>query len=200
MKNISPVLLLATVLALPVMAQAQTAPPEKQVQTMTPDQKRAMIARKMNHGDGKGDDKGMMGMRLRDVMEKLSPEGRAVMETAMKSQMDQGRADHEKLRAARAKILVAMDADKFDASALRRAFADERALSTQVQERKHDAMVVSLSKLSTADRKIITTNMKDMQARMQMRMDKRGMGQHGQMGPMGDPGQMDMPPPPPPAK
>jgi uncharacterized membrane protein len=188
---------LAIVLALPTLAHAQTAPATppatQQAQPVTPDQKRMIIIRKMKQGGGGG----MMGMRMRDVMEKLSPEGQAIMQASMKAQMDLGRGDQEKLRATREKILLAMDADKFDATALRRAFAEERALSHQGQERKHEAMVAAMSKLSGADRKIITANLKEMRDKMQMRLQKRGMGQGGQMGQMGEPGQMDMPPPPP---
>lgn len=195
MKNLSRVVLLATAFALPVPLAAQTAAPEKPVQTMTPDQKRSMVVYKMNKGGNRGG--AMMGMRMRDVMEKLSPEGRLTMQTSMKTQMDEGKADQDKLRAVRAKVLLAMDADKFDAGALRRAFAEERALSAQGQERKHDAMTAALSKLSVADRKIITTNLKDMQGKMQMRMEKRSQRQPGQMGQTDGPGQMDMPPPPP---
>jgi uncharacterized membrane protein len=191
-------MVLATVLALPTLAHAQTAPATppatQQAQPGTPDQKRMIIIRKMKQGGGGG---AMMGMRMRDVMEKLSPEGQAIMQASMKAQMDQGKADQEKLRATREKILLAMDADKFDATALRRAFAEERALSQQGQERKHEGMVAAMSKLSGADRKIITANLKEMRDKMQMRLQKRGMGQGSQMGQMGEPGQMDMPPPPP---
>jgi uncharacterized membrane protein len=169
MIKIIPFLLLATV-ALPSVALAQTATPAKPVQTMTALDKLGMAHRESyRHGD-----RDQMGMRLRDVMSKLSPEGRLIMEANMKAQLEQGKVDHDKLRAVREKILLAMDADKFDAAVLRRAFADERALSALGQERRHDAMVMALSKLSSNDRKIITANLKDMQTRMRDRMDKRG--------------------------
>ncbi len=130
----------------------------------------------------------MMGMRMRDVMAKLSTEGRAIMETTMKGQREQMMANGEKLRVVHERILGIISAEKFDASALKKAFADERALSGGAQEKRHDAMVTAMSKLSSSDRKIVGTSMSEMRDRMKMR--KNRMQDH-----MGGPGMAEPPPP-----
>ncbi len=169
------ILLTSAVLVLPVSALAQAAAP--------PEPPRKEGRMKMGHGGEMG------GMRLRDMMAKLSPEGRKIMADAVKAQMQQGMANREKLRTVREKILAAMSADKFDASALKRAFAEERALSGDAQEQRHDALANAMAKLSPTDRQSLVAGMREARDRAQQRMMQgKGPG-------LGD-GDMMTPPPP----
>jgi hypothetical protein len=169
--KISKMILAASLLVVPVMTLAQTPPPQPADGTAPKMQER----KKMRDGMMQMRDAGggnMMGMRLRDVMTKLSPEGRQIMMASMKEQGARQKISAEKLRVVHDRILGIMSAEKFDASALAKAFSDERDLNEDNQEARHKATIVALSKLSDADRKVFSTTMKEMRDRRQERMGK----------------------------
>jgi uncharacterized membrane protein len=127
---------------------------------------------KMMHMREGGEGGKLMGLRLRDVMMKLSPEGRKIMMDSMRAQPDLMKENREKQRINHDRILAIINADKFDAGALKKAFAEERNLNEAAQQNRQDALVSTLSKLSDADRKIVATSMMEMRDKMQERAGK----------------------------
>lgn len=119
----------------------------------------------------------------------MSEAGRTTMREAMKAGGDP-RAEHEAVKAARDRMLVILDADTLDTSALRRAMDDERKAAEATREKRQAAMLAGFTKLSVADRKAFVRNARAMKLRMEARMGHGG--RHGapeERGPM--------PPPPP---
>jgi len=106
---------------------------------------------------GDHDDAGPRGERLRDLMATLSPAGQKVMEEDLARAMARGRPHRGELMQLRREIGALMRADRFDAEALRRAFARERALAEQVQTAHHERVIATLSRLSPADRKAMAS-------------------------------------------
>jgi hypothetical protein len=169
--KISKMVLTASVLLMPVMALAQTPPPEPSdgVAPKMHDRKKMRDGMmQMRQGDGGN----MLGMRMRDVMVKLSPEGREIMMASLKGQAERQKINAEKMRILQDRILGVMSAEKFDASALGKLFAEERSLKDSEQEARHKATVTALSKLSDADRKVFTSTLQEMRDRRQEQLGK----------------------------
>ncbi len=121
----------------------------------------------------------------------LSDAGRTAMRDVMKAGGDP-RSDHYAVKAARDRMLVVLDADKLDVSALKRAMEDERKAAQIGHDRRQAAMLAGFGKLSAADRKAFVASARTMRDRMEARVGQM----RGGRGP-GAPGG-DMPPPPPP--
>ncbi len=122
-----------------------------------------------------------------DLLTKLSPEGRKIMEAEMSAGRQRMQASHEARKAVRDKVRAAMTAEPFSASTLSAAFAGERKLAQEQMANHHAHMVGVIGRLSSADRKIFADSMGQMEQRMKM------FRQHGKdrQGP-----RSDMPPPP----
>ncbi len=131
------------------------------------------------HGMMAGKADGHHGKRMFST---LSEAGRQTMREAMRSGSDK-RAEREQVRAARDRMLAALDADKLDMAALRKAMDDERAASNASHESRKAAMLAAFSKLSTADRKAFVAEARSMRDRMADRVGKwrerRGSGGPG---------------------
>ncbi|MFZ4689101.1 MAG: periplasmic heavy metal sensor [Polymorphobacter sp.] len=168
----------ALLAAAPVLAQ--TAPPAPPA---------APAAGKMMHG-GMGGMGGMRGHGGMNPYASMSEAGRATMRDAMRAGGDR-KAEREQVKAARDRMLVLLDAERLDSSALKRAMDDERNAANASRERHQAAMLAAFGKLSVADRKAFVADSRAMKARMEQRVQqwrgKRGAGMPTD----------DMPPPPP---
>lgn len=152
-------LLAALIAAAP--AFAQTSPPAPP----------APPAAHMGHHAGPkgphGMERGMhMGARM---FPSMSEAGRAVMREAMMAGGNR-RDDRQKVEAAREKMLVALEAERFDAGAVKRAMDEERAVADATRQQRQAAMLAAFQKLNPEDRKAFVTDSRAMKARMQNRM------------------------------
>jgi Spy/CpxP family protein refolding chaperone len=150
-------LLLAALLAA-APAFAQSAPPAPPA----PPQMGHHAGQKGPHG---------MGMNAR-MFPSMSEAGRKTMQVAMMAGGNR-RDDRQKVAAARDKMLAALEAERFDAGAVKRAMDEERALSDATREQRQTAMLAAFQKLSAEDRKAFVTDSRAMKARMQGRMEGR---------------------------
>lgn len=145
-------LLLAALIAAPLItapALAQPAPPP------APPAPHAM-------------ERGMhMGARM---FPSMSEAGRATMREAMMAGGNR-RDDRQKVEAAREKMLAALEAERFDANAVKRAMDEERAIADASRQQRQAAMLAAFQKLSAEDRKAFVTDSRAMKSRMQARMD-----------------------------
>ena len=148
-------LLLAALLAA-APAFAQSAPPAPPA----PPQMGHHAGQKGPHG---------MGMNAR-MFPSMSEAGRKTMHDAMMAGGNR-RDDRQKVAAARDKMLAALEAERFDAGAVKRAMDEERALSDATREQRQTAMLAAFQKLRAEDRKAFVTDSRAMKARMQGRMD-----------------------------
>lgn len=139
-------LLLAALIAAPAFAQpAPPAPPAP-------------------HGMERG-----MAMGAR-MFPSMSEAGRNTMHEAMMAGGNR-RDDRQKVEAVREKMLVALEAERFDAGAVKRAMDEERALADATRQQRQAAMLTALQKLSPEDRKAFVTDSRAMKSRMQGRME-----------------------------
>lgn len=150
-------LLLAALLAA-APAFAQSAPPAPPA----PPQMGHHAGQKGPHG---------MGMNAR-MFPSMSEAGRKTMHDAMMAGGNR-RDDRQKVAAARDKMLAALEAERFDAGAVKRAMDEERTLSDATREQRQTAMLAAFQKLSAEDRKAFVTDSRAMKARMQGRMEGR---------------------------
>lgn len=153
-------LLAALVAAAPAFAQsAPPAPPAPPA------------AHTGHHAGPKGPhamERGMhMGARM---FPSMSEAGRATMREAMMAGGNR-RDDRQKMEAAREKMLAALEADRFDAGAVKRAMDEERAIAETTRQQRQAAMLAAFQKLSPEDRKAFVTDSRAMKSRMQARMD-----------------------------
>lgn len=103
----------------------------------------------------KAEDRGIVQrVRMRDVLVRLSPEGRQVFADTLKAQRENFGSRGRSLREVRAQIADAMQAEPFKPDVLRRLFARERELSEAEQAKRHETTVTAMSKLSVEDRKV----------------------------------------------
>jgi Spy/CpxP family protein refolding chaperone len=118
----------------------------------------------------------------------MSEAGRATMREAMMAGGNR-RDDRQKVEAAREKMLAALEAERFDAAAVKRAMDEERALSDASRQQRQAAMLAAFQKLSAEDRKAFVTDSRAMKARMQGRMEgwRERMRSRMQMRHMGQP-------------
>lgn len=129
----------------------------------------------------------------RGMFPSMSEAGRKIMHDAMMASGSR-RDVREKMAVIREKMLTALEAERFDAAAVKRAMDEERALAEATRQQRQSAMLAAFGKLSTEDRKAFVADSRAMKARMQQRMagwrDRmRSRMQMRQGGPM--------PPPPP---
>ena len=99
----------------------------------------------------------------------MSEAGRAIMKEAMMAGGDR-RAERAKVEAARERMLAALDADRLDTGAVKRAMDEERALAEATRQERQAAMLAAFGKLSTADRKAFVADSRAMKNRMDKRM------------------------------
>jgi hypothetical protein len=99
----------------------------------------------------------------------MSEAGRATIREAMMAGGDR-RADRAKVEAARERMMAALDADRFDAAAVKRAMDEERALAEATKLERQAAMLAAFGKLSAADRKAFVADSRAMKDRMDKRM------------------------------
>jgi Spy/CpxP family protein refolding chaperone len=145
-------LVLAALLATaPVLAQPAPPPPP------------------MQHGGNAG----MVGKHHRGdgMFPSMSEAGRATMREAMMAGGDR-RTDRAKVEAAREKMLAALQADTFDAAAVKRAMDEEQAIAIATKQQRQAAMLAAFGKLSAADRKAFVTDSRAMKSRMDQRMQR----------------------------
>ncbi|WP_353200410.1 periplasmic heavy metal sensor [Sandarakinorhabdus sp.] len=121
-----------------------------------------------HHGGGPG----MPGRDQRKgerMFPSMSEAGRATIREAMMAGGDR-RADRAKVEAARERMMAALDADRFDAAAVKRAMDEERALAEATKLERQAAMLAAFGKLSAADRKAFVADSRAMKDRMDKRM------------------------------
>jgi metal-sulfur cluster biosynthetic enzyme len=99
----------------------------------------------------------------------MSEAGRAIMKEAMMAGGDR-RAERAKVEAARERMLAALDADRLDTGAVKRAMDEERALAEATRQERQAAMLAAFGKLSTVDRKAFVADSRAMKNRMDKRM------------------------------
>ncbi len=104
----------------------------------------------------------------------ISEAGRVQLRGVM---MDARSPDNRaEIRAARMKILDLVDEEDLNVAAIQRAQAEERAIVARHAKARQDAMLAAIRKLSPADRKAFSANMRQMDGRMEERMKRvRGM-------------------------
>lgn len=152
-------LVLAALLATaPALAQPAPPPPP--------------AAPAMQHGGKAGHWGGAGHHRMGERMfPSMSEAGRATMREAMMAGGDR-RADRGKVQAAREKMLAALEADNFDAAAVKRAMDEERAIAAATKQQRQAAMLAAFGKLSAADRKAFVADSRAMNSRMEQRMQR----------------------------
>jgi len=100
----------------------------------------------------------------------MSEAGRGILREAMMAGGNR-RDDRQKVEAAREKMLAALEAERFDAGAVKRAMDEERSLADATRQQRQAAMLAAFQKLSPEDRKAFVTDCRAMKTRMQGRMD-----------------------------
>jgi hypothetical protein len=96
-------------------------------------------------------------VRLRDVVQQLSPEGQKIFAESMRAQRDGAASALANLLTIRRQIAEAMLDDSFKPDELRRLFARERAFAAAEQAKRHEITIGALSRLSKADRQLFAT-------------------------------------------
>lgn len=125
----------------------------------------------------------------------MSEAGRAILREAMMAGGDR-RAERAKVEAARERMMTALDAERFDAAAVKRAMDEERALAEATRQERQAVMLAAFGKLSAADRKAFVADSRA----MKNRMDKRMQGWRERLrGRRNAPLAPPPPPPPPPS-
>ncbi len=141
-------------------------------------------------GNRKGGRGGMMGGPR--AFPSMSEAGRKTVWDAMR--VEDRKAEHANVKAARDRMLTILEADRLDTGALRRAMDDERNASNASRERHQAAMLAAFGKLSVADRKAFVTDSRALKSRMETRMQQWRERRGGMRGRGGMDG-ADMPPP-----
>lgn len=118
----------------------------------------------------------------------MSEAGRRTMLAAMWPGGNADKADHDRVRASRDRMLGLLAADRLDPVALRRAMDDERAAANAMRARRQGAMLQAVQSLSIADRKAFVAEARSMRGRFEGRMKSGGRG------PDGGPPMMEPPP------
>lgn len=156
-KLIARALLLGVLAAGPVLAQTAPPPPA------APSAPAAGMPGK--HGGPH-----RMHMQQRGPMfPSMSEEGRTIMREAMMAGGDR-RENRARVEAVREKMLAAVEADRFDAAAVKRAMDEERALSDASRQARQAALLAAFQKLTPADRKAFAADSRAMKSRMEQRM------------------------------
>ncbi|WP_164157556.1 periplasmic heavy metal sensor [Sandarakinorhabdus rubra] len=144
-------LLLASLAAAPLLAQpAPPAPPPAP-------------------GQHWGQHGGQHGRMSQGMFPSMSEAGRAIMREAMMAGGDR-RENRARVEAAREKMLAAVEAERFDAGAVRRAMDEERALADASRKQRQAAMIAAFQKLTPEDRKAFAADSRAMKNRMEQRV------------------------------
>lgn len=101
-----------------------------------------------------------------DTLRKMSPEGRRLLATAA---VEAGRSDANvvALRQTRAMIVELLAADTLDKAALRTVLDRERALSSLLQQQRHDALLAAMIQMNRQDRQIFAQGLRGLQERIE---------------------------------
>lgn len=99
--------------------------------------------------------------RMRDIIAKLSPAGRAIFQNDW-ANFERARhaSRHDAARAAELDVFATMDAPNFDSGALRRAYAHQREVYGRNQKERQDHLVDVLWRLSPADRHSVVNDLR----------------------------------------
>lgn len=125
----------------------------------------------------------------------MSEAGRKAMHAAMHGDGAADRTEHERVRAARDRMLAALDADRLDVAALKRAMDDEREAANAMKARRQTALAAALQSLSAADRKAFVADARGLRDRIHRRVDRHVMRRTMKLRHMHD--EMPVPPTPP---
>ena len=115
---------------------------------------------------------GMAGERLRDVLITLSPQGRQVFIEALKDEKLDDSGRRLSISSAQDNIMAAMEAEPYNANALRHAYADERAIVIEHQQARQEHLVMALDKLNRQDRKLVVSQLRNVRDRQRLRQQK----------------------------
>lgn len=96
----------------------------------------------------------------------MSPSGRRAMATAMAAGRGDN-ADHQRVRAARDRMLALLSADRLDTAAVRRTMDEERIIATAMHTRRQAALLQALQGLSVADRRAFVADARAMRGRFE---------------------------------
>ena len=120
----------------------------------------------------------------------MSEAGRTAMMAARRGDRDADRADHDRVRTARDRMLGLLGAERLDAAALKRAMDDEREAANAMKARRQAALFTAFQSLSVADRKAFVEDARNLRHRVERRVERhmhRGMklrGDHGMTTPI----------------
>lgn len=94
---------------------------------------------------------------------KLSPEGKTIVWSAMRSVHD---GTQDQIEAVRARELDLLAADKLNVTELSRAMSEERNLAAGMETRKQAALLGAYQRLSVVDRRAFVQTARELQARV----------------------------------
>ena len=100
----------------------------------------------------------------------MSEAGRRAVMNAMRPDGPSDRTDHERVRAARDRMLQILSADRLDSQALRHAMDDEREAANTMKARRQAALLQVLQDLNASDRKAFVDDARAMRGRFEGRM------------------------------
>lgn len=103
----------------------------------------------------------------------MSEAGRTTMMAAQRGDRDADRADHDRVRTARDRMLGLLGAERLDAAALKRAMDDEREAANAMKARRQAALFTAFQSLSVADRKAFVEDARNLRHRIERRVDRR---------------------------
>lgn len=126
----------------------------------------------------------------------MSDAGRQAMMSAMRADRVANAAEHDRVKAARDRMLAVLDAERLDTAALKRAMDDEREGANAMKARRQSAMLAGFQSLSLADRKAFVADARSLRDRVERRAEKR-MGRRAMRHGAGDAMMPPMPPQPP---
>ncbi|TRW16703.1 periplasmic heavy metal sensor [Glacieibacterium frigidum] len=112
----------------------------------------------------------------------MSEPGRQAMMGAMRADRAANRADHDRVKASRDRMLAVLDAERLDTAALKRAMDEEREAANAMKARRQSAMLAAFQSLSVADRRAFVADARSMRDRVETRVEKRmnrRMKRHG---------------------
>ena len=115
---------------------------------------------------GQGPTAAPAGGKLRDVLTTLSPRGRQIfVEDWLRVERKEGPQRRLDVMTAQERALAAMNAEPFNAEALRKAYADQRALALDHQRSRQERLVSVLARLSVEDRRQVVQQLRALRER-----------------------------------
>lgn len=103
----------------------------------------------------------------------MSEAGRQAMMVAMQGNRAADRADRERVRTSRDRMLGVVEAERLDTAALRRAMDEERDAANAIKARRQAALATALTSLSVADRRAFVEDARGMRERIERRVERR---------------------------